>query len=261
MWHNDYVFIASKQPRFDAIMTLLLHHMSVESSCRCCESKYNFLKSRRRLILQGYCACGARLFGYLRIILSSFHGVNSTVIIVANENCRSERTPQRACGGGRGFLRAPIRQRMQFEDGNLQCWPEHDQMETAKTMRIHAMNDTYSKYIFVLEKAVHDKQHRLFVLLPVDACKCVVNTMPTILSYEFTTYAVKFRCDLFFYLIFIKTYLTRMTHQPEAVLHAALTYTTTQILPYTALILLHSGCFVRYIAEGRDLLLRQYVFF
>ena len=33
---------------------------------------------------------------------------------------------------------------------------------------------------------------------------------------------------LFFFII--KTYLTRMTHQPEAVLHEVLPYTTTQLI-------------------------------
>ena len=35
---------------------------------------------------------------------------------------------------------------------------------------------------------------------------------------------------LLFYFIFIKTYLTRMTYQPEAVLHEVLPYTITQFI-------------------------------
>ena len=39
---------------------------------------------------------------------------------------------------------------------------------------------------------------------------------------------------IFIYFIhFIKTYLTRMTHQPEAVLHEVLPYTTTQLIYMT----------------------------
>ena len=38
---------------------------------------------------------------------------------------------------------------------------------------------------------------------------------------------------VFFVLFFIKTYLTRMTHQPEAVLHEVLPYTTTQLIYMT----------------------------
>ena len=37
----------------------------------------------------------------------------------------------------------------------------------------------------------------------------------------------------FIFLFFIKTYLTRMTHQPEAVLHEVLPYTTTQLIYMT----------------------------